>query len=190
MGRSVLSRGHSAQSDQGARIVHWDANSDGEWSEEFDGAGLVVNLAGRSVNCRYHQANRKAILQSRVGSTNAVARAIANANNPPPLWLQSSTATIYSHRYDAPNDDLSGIIGGTEHHVPDTWRFSIDVAKAWEETAYKINLPNTRIALLRSAMVMSPDRGGVFDVLTQMVHLGLGGHQWRRSPVRLMDSRK
>lgn len=157
------------------RTAAWDAETLGDWTCELDGADVVINLAGRSVNCRYNAANRRAIIESRVNSTRIVAKAIAAAKTPPPVWLQMSTATIYAHRFDAPNDEATGIIGGDEPNVPDTWRFSINVAKAWEAAANEIDLPGTRTVLLRSAMVMSPDRGGVFDVLAGLVRKSLGG---------------
>lgn len=157
------------------RVVEWDGERAGAWTAELDGAAAVINLAGRSVNCRYTPANRRAILSSRVASTRAVGSAIASAARPPKAWLQMSTATIYAHRFDAPNDEYEGRLGGTEHDAPDTWRFSIDVAKAWEGAAAEIATPGTRKVLLRSAMVMSPDRGGVFDTLLGLVRLGLGG---------------
>lgn len=147
----------------------------GAWAEEVDGADVVVNLAGRSVDCRYTPENRRAILDSRVHSTRIVGEAIAQAKQPPAVWLQASTATIYAHRYDAPNDETTGLIGGNEPDAPDTWSFSIDVAKAWEQTLMEANLPHTRRVAMRSAMTMSPDRGGVFDVLLKLVRFGLGG---------------
>jgi hypothetical protein len=140
-----------------------------------DGADVVINLAGRSVNCRYTPDNRRAILESRVHSTRAVGEAIANARRPPSLWLQMSTATIYAHRYDAPNDEATGLMGGAERDAPDTWRFSIDVAHAWETAVAESATPHTRRVLLRAAMVMSPDRGGVFDTLLRLVRFGIGG---------------
>ncbi len=157
------------------RTVAWDAQTLGPWAAEFDGADAVVNLAGRSVDCRYTAANRKAILDSRVDSTRVVAAAIAAADQPPRVWLQAGTATIYAHRYDAANDEATGRIGGGEPGVPETWRFSIDVARAWEAAIDKAVVPGTRKTILRTAMVMSPDRGGVFDVLRRLVRLGLGG---------------
>ena len=157
------------------RVVQWDARTLDGWSTEIDGANAVINLAGRSVDCRYTTANREAILLSRVQSTRAVAAAIAQSARPPRVWLQMSTATIYAHRYDAPNDEASGIIGGAEPDAPDTWRFSIDVARAWEAAAAESATPSTRRVLLRSAMVMSPDRGGIFDTLLRLVRVGLGG---------------
>jgi uncharacterized protein len=157
------------------RIVEWDAATVAGWSAEIDGTDIVINLAGRSVNCRYNAANRRQIKESRIRSTRAVGEAISQAARPPHLWLQVSTATIYAHRYDVPNDERTGILGGSERGAPDTWRFSIDVAKSWEQVANEVIVPQTRKVLLRLAMTMSPDRGGVFDTLLALVRRGLGG---------------
>jgi uncharacterized protein (TIGR01777 family) len=157
------------------RVVPWDGERAGAWVAEIDGADVVINLAGRSVNCRYNARNRAEMMESRVRSTRALREAIASAARPPRLWLQSSTATIYAHRFDAANDERTGIIGGGEPNAPDTWRFSIEVAKAWEAEALAAPLPSTRVVLMRSAMTMSPDRGGIFDVLLRLVRFGLGG---------------
>ena len=157
------------------RVVRWDAETVGGWAAEIDGADVVINLAGRSVNCRYSAANRRAILDSRVKSTRVVGEAIARAARPPGVWLQASTATIYAHRYDAANDEATGLIGGSEPGAPGSWRFSIEVAKAWEEAADAAVVPATRKVLLRSAITLSPDRGGIFDVLLGLVRRGLGG---------------
>jgi uncharacterized protein (TIGR01777 family) len=157
------------------REVAWSGDGSGAWTAEIDGADVVINLAGRSVNCRYTPANRAAIMDSRVNSTRAVGAAIAAAAAPPRTWLQMSTATIYAHRFDAPNDEATGILGGSEPSAPDTWRFSIDVAKAWEAAVAHAPTPRTRTVLLRAAMVMSSDRGGVFDTLLGLVRAGLGG---------------
>jgi uncharacterized protein (TIGR01777 family) len=159
------------------RVVEWNGRDQGGWARELDGCEIVVNLAGRSVNCRYTSENRREILESRVDSTRAVGRAIAEAKTPPPVWLQASTATIYAHRLDAANDERTGIIGGGEPRVPETWRFSIQVAKAWEMAAESAPPARTRLVLLRSAIVMSPDRGGPFDLLYRLVRRGLGGRQ-------------
>ena len=101
----VLGRGPSAPGD--ARFVTWDGRTVGTWAAELDGADAVVNLAGRSVNCRYTRANLDAMLSSRVESTRAVGQAIARAARPPRVWLQMGTATIYAHRFDAPNDEAA-----------------------------------------------------------------------------------
>jgi hypothetical protein len=113
-------------------------------------------------------------MDSRTESTRVVGQAIAACASPPATWLQASTATIYAHRYDAPNDE-SGPLGGTESGVPDTWRFSIDVAQAWERALEDAQTPRTRKVALRTAMVMDPNRRGVFDVLLGLVRRGLGG---------------
>jgi len=157
------------------RTVQWDATTLGIWAEEFEGADAIINLAGRSVNCRYTPANRREITDSRVHSTRVVGEAIAKAVRPPRVWLQASTATIYAHRYDAPNDEATGILGGSEPNVPETWRFSIDVARAWERALDECVTPRTRQVKMRSAIVMSPDAGGAFDTLLGLVRHGLGG---------------
>ncbi len=157
------------------RTVEWDGRTLGAWASEIDGADAVINLAGRSVNCRYTPANRKAILDSRVDSTRVVGEAIGRAKRPPPVWLQAGTATIYAHRLDAPNDEATGILGGDEPDAPETWRFSIGVAKAWEEALNAAETPGTRKVILRSAMTMSLGNGGIFDVLLGLVRHGLGG---------------
>jgi uncharacterized protein len=157
------------------RVVQWDPAELKGWAGEIDGADVVINLAGRNVNCRYIRKNRDEILHSRVSTVQAVGRAIAEAKRPPGVWLQASTATIYAHRYDAPNDELSGLIGGGEPDAPESWRFSIDVASAWERTLDEAPAPRTRKVKLRSAIILSPDRGGIFDILLNLVRFGLGG---------------
>jgi uncharacterized protein (TIGR01777 family) len=170
----ILTR-HLASSVAG-RLVLWDARTLGDWTAELESADVVINLAGKSVNCRYTARNREEITRSRVDSTKAIGLAIVEARHPPRLWLQAATATIYAHRYDAAHDEASGILGGNEEDVPETWRFSIDVAKAWER-AFNDAPPAllTRKLLLRSALTLSPDRGGIFDVLLGLVRRGLGG---------------
>jgi len=157
------------------RKVGWDGKTVGAWAAELEGADAVINLAGRSVNCRYTPSNRRAILESRVDSTNAVGLAIAGCASPPRVWLQASTATIYAHRYDAPNDERTGVIGGGEPGVPETWRFSVEVARAWEQALEDAVTPQTRKVALRTAIVMSTDRGGAFDILLSLARRGLGG---------------
>jgi uncharacterized protein (TIGR01777 family) len=159
----------------GPRQVRWNGETPGSWTAEIDGSDVVVNLAGRSVNCRYSDENLRAMMDSRVLSARAVGRAIAAAERPPRVWLQMSTATIYTHRFDAANDEATGQIGGSEPGVPGYWSFSVDIATAWEQEQQAAVTPHTRKVALRSALVMSPDRGGVFDRLLWMTRLGLGG---------------
>ena len=159
----------------GWRSVRWDGRSLGPWAREFDAADAVINLAGRSVNCRYNAENRREILDSRVRSTHAVGEAIIRAARPPRVWLQASTATIYAHRYDAPNDELTGVIGGNEPDAPSAWRFSIDVARAWESALDEAVVGSTRKVAMRTAVVLSPDPGSVFPILRRHITFGLGG---------------
>lgn len=157
------------------RIGNWDGEHFGDWTSELDSSDVVINLAGRSVNCRYTAANRKAIMDSRTETTRLLGRAIGRLSHPPRLWMNASTATIYRHIYDRPMDEQTAEIGGHEPDAPAKWRFSIDVATRWEAAFFEAQTPNVRKVALRSAMVMSPDRGGIFDTLLRLVRFGLGG---------------
>lgn len=157
------------------KTVPWDGQTLGAWASELDDADLVINLAGRNVNCRYTPENRREIKESRVRSTWLVGEAISRLAHPPRIWMNASTATIYRHAFDRPMDEATGEIGGKEPNAPSTWAFSIDVATSWEEAFFSASTPGTRKVALRSAMVMSPERGGVFDTLLALVRFGLGG---------------
>lgn len=181
LARHFHSRGHQvavlARSEKLVpwRVVRWDGATLGDWTAELERADVVVNLAGRSVNCRYTQANRKEIKESRVQSTRVLGQAISQMAHPPRLWMNASTATIYRHALDKGMDEDMGEIGGNEPDAPSTWRFSIDVATSWEEAFFSSNTLRTRKVALRSAMTMSPDRGGIFAELLRLVRCGLGG---------------
>ncbi|MEV6834014.1 DUF1731 domain-containing protein [Streptomyces sp. NPDC051133] len=157
------------------RDIGWDGVTLGRWAGAVDGSDVVINLAGRSVSCRYTPGNLRAMMDSRVDSARVVGEAVAAAARPPRVWLQMSTATVYAHRFDAPHDEATGVIGGSEPGVPDYWAYSVEIAKNWERAQAEARTPATRKVALRSAMVMSPDRGGVFDVLLWLARLGLGG---------------
>jgi uncharacterized protein (TIGR01777 family) len=159
----------------GARQVFWDGSTLGDWTRQIDGSDVVINLAGRSVSCRYTTENLEAMMSSRVQSARVVGEAIADAARPPKIWMQMSTATIYAHRFDKGNDEYDGLIGGGERGVPDYWSYSVKIAQNWEAVQEQAETPYTRKVALRSAMVMSPDRGGVFDVLSWLTRIGLGG---------------
>lgn len=131
-----------------------------------DGASLVVGLAGKSVSCRYTPANRAEIFRSRLDTTAALSTAIARASAPPPLWVNSSTATIYRHAEDRPMTEADGDIGTG---------FSVEVAKAWEHALHERELPHTRRVALRSAIVLGD--AGVLGPLRVLAQLGLGGTQ-------------
>jgi len=157
------------------RVVAWDGVSLRHWVSELEKADVVINLAGRSVNCRYNRANCREIMESRTQSTRVLGEALHRLAAPPRLWMNASTATIYRHELDRPMDEVTGELGGNELDAPSSWRFSIDVAKRWEETFFSVSTPHTRKIALRSAMTMSPHHGGIFDVLLRLVRFGLGG---------------
>lgn len=158
------------------RTLQWNGRDlDPTWTQELEGADLVINLAGRSVNCRYTDAKRREIMESRIDTTRIVGCAIAACARPPALWMNASTATIYRHALDHPIDEVTGELGGREPGIPSTWKFSIDVATAWEREFFAAPTPQTRKIALRSAMVMYPSRGGIFDTLLGLVRTGLGG---------------
>lgn len=177
--RALTAAGHEVvvltRSPKREREIAWDGETIGPWAEAIDGCDVVINLAGRSVSCRYTDENLRDMMDSRVNSARVVGEAIAAAVRPPRVWLQMSTATIYAHRFDAANDEATGVIGGSEAGVPDYWAYSVEIAKNWERAQAQAPTPGTRKVALRSAMVMSPDRGGVFDVLLRLARLGLGG---------------
>ena len=177
--RALTAEGHDVvlltRTPRGPGQVRWDGRTLGDWAGRIDGSDVVINLAGRSVNCRYTPANLAAMMSSRVDSARVVGEAIAAAARPPRVWLQMSTATIYAHRFDAANDEDTGRIGGGEPGAPGYWGYSVEIAKSWEAVQERADTPGTRKVALRAAMVMSPDRGGVFDVLSRLARLGLGG---------------
>jgi hypothetical protein len=149
--------------------VNWDAT-------ELEQSDACINLAGRSVNCRYTATNRREITESRLESTHLLGRMIASSKNPPAVWMNASTATIYRHSLDHDMDE-SGELGGDDPGAPSTWNFSIRVANAWEAAFFGCETPRTRKVALRSAMTFSPDRGGVFHELLRLVRFGMGGAQ-------------
>jgi uncharacterized protein len=138
---------------------------------------VCINLAGRSVDCRYTATNRRSIYESRIHSTRLLNQVIASLHPAPRLWINASTATIYRHALDRSMNEADGELGGCEPGAPDTWNFSIDVAKGWEDAFFATPTPLTRKIAIRSALTLSPDRGGVFDVLSGLVRHGLGGTQ-------------
>jgi len=166
----VLSRSPRSRND-GAREIFWDAKSLGDWAAVLDGANVLINFTGRSVNCRYNERNRREILDSRVLSTRVLGQAIAQCPNPPAVWLNASTATIYRHTLGQPWDE-AGTIGATPE-AKDT--FSVEVACAWEQAFREANTPATRKVTLRTAMVLGLHENSVFPMLRRLVRLGLGG---------------
>jgi uncharacterized protein (TIGR01777 family) len=159
------------------KVVSWDGLTPGSWIADLEQSDVCVNLAGQSVDCRYTAANRRSIFESRIRSTRLLSEVIASLDHAPRLWVNASTATIYRHALDRAMNETTGELGGNEPGAPDTWNFSIDVAKAWEEAFFSSSTPRTRKVAIRSAMTFSPDKGGVFDVFLGLVRHGLGGRQ-------------
>ena len=149
-----------------AKALPWDGQSLGPWAAALDGADAVVNLAGRTVNCRYTAANRREIYASRLDSTRVLGQAIAAAAAPPPVWVNAASATIYRHAEDRPMDELTGELGSD---------FSCDVCKQWEAEQFAAATPHTRRVAMRAAMVMGPGRGGVYEAFRGIARRGLGG---------------
>lgn len=169
----VVSRG-APRLPAGVRGVRWDGRTLGAWAAELDGCDAVINLAGRSVSCRYTDANLREMLSSRVATTRLVGTAIARAAQPPPVWLQMSTATIYAHTYGPPHDE-SGELGGAEPDAPAYWSYSVRIAREWEAAQSAADTPATRKVALRTAIVLSAVPGGAFTLLSRLARLGLGG---------------
>jgi uncharacterized protein (TIGR01777 family) len=151
--------------------VEWDARTLGAWKQELEGALAVINLTGRSVNCRYNAANRRAIIESRVLSTRVLGEAVAGCANPPSTWLNASTATIYKHSYAR----LMGESGEIAADKDAKDEFSVEVAQAWEQALAAAATPATRKIPLRISMVFTTEPGSVYPVLRRLVRLGLGG---------------
>ncbi len=155
-----------------AYVIGWDGKSLGNWQQELEGATAVVNLAGRSVNCRYTPENRRLIMNSRVESTKILGEAIAKCQEPPRVWMNSSTATIYRHTFDREQDEQGEIAPDPDARDA----FSIEVAKAWEEAFDQAETPKAvRKIILRTAMVFGNEPGGVWQMLRRLTLLGLGG---------------
>jgi len=166
----VLTR--SPSSEARFKELAWDARSLGEWARALEGAEAVINLAGRSVNCRYTKANRRAIVDSRVESTRVLGEAIARCTSPPRTWLNSSTATIYKHSLDRPNDESCTDFSSTREAKD---AFSVEVARAWEQALDGARTPQTRKVALRTTIVFGTIDGGVFQILRRLTRFQLGG---------------
>jgi hypothetical protein len=166
----ILTRTPKPRTD-GPREIRWDGSAMGPWQQEVEGAQAVINLTGRSVNCRYTASNRKEILESRVNSTRCLGQAIGACQTPPAVWLNASTATVYRHTFDNAWDEQ----GETEAFAEAKDRFSVEVAWAWERALAEAATPRTRKLALRTSMVLGLSRNSVFPVLRRLTRLGLGG---------------
>jgi uncharacterized protein (TIGR01777 family) len=162
----VLTRG-AAKTEGHVRFVNWDAKKMTGWENELENADVLINLAGKSVDCRYTEANKNEILASRIDSTSVLNLAVRTCANPPKHWLNSSTATIYRHSPDKRMDEAHGEIGDD---------FSMNVAKAWEAEFFGIQTPKTLKTALRTSIVLGK-KGGAFPALKNITKFGFGGKQ-------------
>lgn len=149
------------------RTVVWDGKTESDWVQYLEGSDLLVNLCGKNVNCRYTPENRREIIASRVVPTELLGKAITEMINPPALWINIASATIYRHASDRPQDEIEGQEG---------YGFSIDVCRQWEASFWKYNTAKTRRVALRMAIVLG--RGdGAFPRILNLVKTGMGGKQ-------------
>lgn len=162
----ILTRGKS-QILEGIKYVNWNARTFSGWENELENATVLINLAGKSVDCRYTKENKKEILLSRIESTKILNKAVLNCKNPPKHWLNSSTATIYRFSLDKQMDEIDGEIGND---------FSINVALSWEKAFFKTATPNTLKTALRTSIVLGKN-GGAFVPLKTLAKIGFGGKQ-------------
>ncbi|MFH6998951.1 TIGR01777 family oxidoreductase [Flavobacterium sp. FlaQc-57] len=162
----ILTRGKSQKID-GIKYVNWNARTFSGWENELENATVLINLAGKSVDCRYTQKNKKEILLSRIESTKILNKAVLNCKNPPKHWLNSSTSTIYRFSLDKQMDEVDGEIGND---------FSINVALSWEKAFFKTETPKTLKTALRTSIVLGKN-GGAFIPLKTLAKIGFGGKQ-------------
>jgi uncharacterized protein (TIGR01777 family) len=164
------------------QTVHWDGLTLGPWVETLEGTDVCIHLSGRSVNCRATARNRRELYDSRIGPTRLLHQAFACLVNPPRLWMNASTATIYRHSLDKAMDEATGEIGGNElisprRRAPEKWNWTVELVKDWESAFFGAATPRTRKIALRTALVFSPAPGSVFATLSHLVRAGLGGTQ-------------
>lgn len=162
----ILTRGKS-QTIDGIKYVNWNAKTFSGWENELENAAVLINLTGKSVDCRYTKENKKEILWSRIKSTKILNEAVLNCQNPPKHWLNSSTSTIYRFSLDKQMDEVDGEIGND---------FSINVALSWEKAFFKTETPNTLKTALRTSIVLGKN-GGAFIPLKTLAKIGFGGKQ-------------
>lgn len=162
----VLTRGKQKQ-EENVHYIHWNAKSMTGWEATLENTDLLINLTGKSVDCRYNEANKREILLSRINSTKILNKAVLQCENPPKHWLNSSTATIYRHSEDKQMDEFTGEIGND---------FSMNVAQSWEKAFFKTETRNTKKTVLRTSIVLGK-KGGAFLPLKNLTIMGFGGKQ-------------
>jgi uncharacterized protein (TIGR01777 family) len=163
----VMIARRAGKPDKNIRWVTWNGETIGDWATELDGAEVLINLAGKNVNCRYTAKNKKEIYDSRLRSTAVLGQAIARCANAPKVWINASSATIYEASFDKLMTEENGVIGHD---------FSMDVCKQWEAAFNQVALPKTRKILLRTSIVLG-EKSAALPALTNLARFGLGGKQ-------------
>ncbi|SHK72196.1 TIGR01777 family oxidoreductase [Chryseobacterium polytrichastri] len=149
--------------------IYWDAKNLGEWKNILEDSDVLINLTGKSVDCRYTEKNKKEIYSSRIDSTKILQQAMDQCINQPKVWLNASSATIYTHSETQLNTEENGIIGDD---------FSMNICKSWEKEFFTVKKENVRKVALRTSIVLG-NNGGAFPKLKLITKLGLGGKQGR-----------
>jgi uncharacterized protein (TIGR01777 family) len=162
----ILSR-HPKNADGNVRTLVWDGKNEDDWALQLEGADLLMNLCGKNVNCRYTPKNKQEILDSRIDSTGVLGKIVAKFKNPPKLWINAASATIYRHAEDRPQDEYTGEIGEG---------FSVNICTAWEKMFFSFDTPKTRKVALRIGIVFGR-ADAVFPRLLNLVKMGFGGRQ-------------
>ncbi len=162
----ILTRGKS-EGKNNIKYVNWDAKSFSGWENELENADVLINLAGKSVDCRYNEKNKQEIYNSRIESTKILNEAVLQCKNPPKHWLNSSTSTIYRFSLDKQMDEINGEIGND---------FSMNIAKSWEKAFFETETPKTLKTALRTSIVLGKN-GGAFIPLKTLAKFGFGGKQ-------------
>jgi len=162
----VLTR-NSNSTTGNVKYVHWDGQTMGAWVNELEGSDVLINLTGKSVNCRYNEKNKKEIFSSRLNAANVLGKALNALSSLPPLWINAASATIYRHAEDRPQDEYTGELGTG---------FSVDVCKQWEATFFEQDVPGVRKIGLRIAIVLGKN-GGAMPYFFNLAKFGMGGRQ-------------
>lgn len=149
--------------------IYWDAQTIGEWKNSLENADVLINLTGKSVDCRYHKKNKKEIYSSRIDSTRILQKAVDQCSEKPKIWLNASSATIYIHSEKHLNTEENGVIGDD---------FSMNICKSWEKQFFAVQNNEIRKVALRTSIVLG-NNGGAFPKLKMITKLGLGGKQGR-----------
>ncbi len=161
----ILTRGKNREEGR-VRYVHWDAETLGDWKSELEGTDALINLNGKSVNCRYNDKNKKLIVDTRVNATRVLGEALKQLSNPPQVWINASSATIYEYEYQTPNNEYNHSIGKG---------FSVEVCKQWEQAFNDAEVPGVRKVVTRITIVMG--NGSAFKMISNLAKFGLGGTQ-------------